>query len=74
MYERLKTEDSILVFKPPLQYKDDGSDADLSKVINNPGVMGDLNIELQNEDCSREAFKGGSPGLSRPVLATYEVR
>lgn len=56
-----------------MQYKDDGSDADLPKVINNPSVMGGLNMELQNEAYNWEAFKGGCPGLSRPVLATYEV-
>jgi hypothetical protein len=66
MYEQLKTEDSILVFKPPLQYKDDGSDADISKVINNPGVPGDLNMALQNAVCSREAFGAGCPGAARP--------
>lgn len=66
MYEQLKTEESILVFKPPLQYKEDGSDADLSKVINNPGVLGDPNFTLQDSVRRREAFKGGYPQTSRP--------
>jgi hypothetical protein len=66
MYEQLKTEDSILVFNPPLQYNEDGSDADISKVINNPGVPGDLNMALQNAVCSREAFGAGCPGAARP--------
>ena len=61
MYEQLNTEDSILVFKSPLEYNEDGSDADVSKVIDNPEAMGDLNMALQNAVCSREAFGGGCP-------------
>ena len=65
MYKQLKTEDSILVFNPPLEYNDDGSDADLSKVINNPGVMGDLNMQLKTAVCGREPFKANCPNVPR---------
>lgn len=65
MYETIETQDSILYFNPPLQYNPDGTDVDVSKVINNPGVMADLNMDLNNAICSSEAFKGGCPNNAK---------
>ena len=54
MYESINTEDPILFFFPPFtedSFNDDGSDKDISKIINNPGRKTDINGDLANQAC-----------------------
>jgi hypothetical protein len=54
MYPSINTEDPILFFDPPFTEDDfnpDGSDKDPAKIINNPGKLTNINMDLANKAC-----------------------
>ena len=51
MYESLHTEDPILVFKPTLTYTDNGTDSDTSIIVNNPGVLANVDPKAVADAC-----------------------
>jgi hypothetical protein len=51
MYPQLKAKESILFYNPPLDYNQDGTDKDPSKVINNPGSLTQIDDDEQRQLC-----------------------
>lgn len=51
MYQQLKAKESILFYKPPLRYNQDGTDEDPSKIINNPGTLTQIDDDEQRQLC-----------------------
>ncbi|EXJ66898.1 uncharacterized protein A1O5_10093 [Cladophialophora psammophila CBS 110553] len=52
MYQKLKVKESILFYDPPLEYNQDGTDKDPSKIINNPGSLTQIDNDEQRKLCT----------------------
>jgi hypothetical protein len=64
MYETIRTEDPIHMFKPQLEYTGDNTDVDISKVINNPGALTDRNKYAQRKVCTDPSLCDDIPATS----------
>ena len=51
MYETLRPEDPVLMYKPPLEYTDQGTDADPTRIIGAPGVFTDQDQKALQKVC-----------------------
>ena len=54
MYEKIRPEDPILTFDPIPKYNENGTDADLSKIIGNPGKPADRDEGALRKVCENE--------------------
>ena len=51
MYPTLKAKESILFYDPPLEFNQDGTDKDPSKIIKNPGSLTQIDDDEQRQLC-----------------------